>query len=460
MPAFDSSQEKIYSVSQLNRETRLLLNEHFFSIRVEGEISNLSTPSSGHLYFSLKDDAAQIRCAMFRHKQRSLAFKPENGQQVILTAQVSLYEPRGDFQLIVEQMEEAGDGLLRRQFEQLKQKLLAEGLFADSRKRPLPELPRLIGIITSPTGAAVHDILSVLKRRFPAIPVIIYPTAVQGDSAKTEIVSAIRTANQQQKADILLLARGGGSMEDLWAFNEEIVARAIADSKIPIISAIGHEVDFTISDFVADMRAPTPSAAAEHAVPNQQEWLNTFKAYEAALQQLMEQKLEQSSQLLDWFNRSLQQLHPGRQLQRNVQHLGELEKRLLNAWQKGFNHRTHQFEIIQTRLNSCQPADTLLKYKQQLNYLQHQLTTGIQSRLEYCRQQLSANVQTLQTVSPLATLERGYSITRQADDNGIIKSAADIKTGDLIETLLADGRIKSQVLEISEKPPLPAKLSD
>ena len=255
-----SSQRNTLTVTELNRATSQLLNEHFFSVLVEGEISNLSAPSSGHLYFSLKDSNAQVRCAMFKTQQRKLSFKPENGKQVIVKAQVSLYEPRGDFQLIIEHLEEAGDGALRRAFDLLKVKLSEEGLFSPATKQSIPALPGTIGIITSPSGAAIRDILTVLKRRFTAVPIIVYPVAVQGHNAKHEIAKAIALANEHQLCDVLILGRGGGSLEDLWAFNEELVARAIFASQIPIISAVGHETDITIADFVADLRAATPSA--------------------------------------------------------------------------------------------------------------------------------------------------------------------------------------------------------
>ena len=290
-----ATRRNILTVSQLNRSTSQLLAEHFLSVLVEGEISNLSTPSSGHLYFSLKDAHAQVRCAMFKTQQRKLGFKPENGKQVLIKAQVSLYEPRGDFQLIVEHLEEAGDGALRRAFEALKLKLSEEGLFNPVHKKAIPTLPGTIGIITSPTGAAIKDILTVLKRRFPAIPVIIYPVAVQGSNAKYEITQAITLANEHEYCDVIILGRGGGSLEDLWAFNEEIVARAIFASTIPIISAVGHETDITIADYVADYRAATPSVAAEQASPDQQEWLNRFVQLEGYFYQQLQRKLTQNN---------------------------------------------------------------------------------------------------------------------------------------------------------------------
>ncbi|NOS75569.1 MAG: exodeoxyribonuclease VII large subunit, partial [Methyloglobulus sp.] len=327
----------IYSVSQLNRETADVLSGHFLSIFVEGEISNLSIPSSGHCYFTLKDANAQVRCAMFRG-QRKQSFKPENGKQVVVKAQVSLYEPRGDYQLIVEYMEEAGDGVLRRAFDALKLKLSEEGLFSAAHKKNLPILPKAIGVITSPSGAAIRDILTVLRRRFAAVPVIVYPVAVQGENAKFEIAKAIATANTLKQCDVLILARGGGSLEDLWAFNEEIVARAIYASQIPVISGVGHETDVTIADFVADLRAATPSAAAEHATPDQQQWLNKFNELDVRLQQYVQRQLRQHQQKIDWLNGRLNQQHPKQKLTRNQQRLDELDIRLKKAVQLRLAH--------------------------------------------------------------------------------------------------------------------------
>jgi exodeoxyribonuclease VII large subunit len=439
---------KTYTVSQLNREVRQLLGDHFFAIRIEGEISNLSQPASGHLYFSLKDDRAQIRCALFRHKQRHLGFKPENGQHVIATAQVSLYEPRGDYQLIVEQLEEAGSGALQRAFEQLKQKLSAEGLFDTNRKQALPTLPHCIGVITSASGAAIKDILTVLKRRFPAIPVIIYPTAVQGDNAQQEIVRAIQQANQQALADVLILGRGGGSLEDLWSFNEEMVARAIADSTIPIISAVGHETDFTIADFVADLRAPTPSAAAEHAVPNQMEWLNTFRAYEIKLQQLIERKLQQCAQSLDWLYRALQQQHPGQKLARNHEKLIVLEKRLLNHWRQQQRQRHSVLFGLSHRLLQQNPANSIVPQRQTLDKTFQRLQHAMSHQLQQKQQRYQAATQTLQAVSPLATLERGYAIVQKVSDDAIIKSSHQLQAGDKVKTRLGQGQFISHIEKI------------
>ena len=273
---------EVYTVSQLNQAAKNLLEGSFPLIWISGEISNLSQPSSGHMYLTLKDEAAQVRCAMFRFRNSLLSFAPKNGMQVLARAKVSLYEGRGEFQLIIEHMEEAGDGLLRRKFDELKHRLAALGLFNHEHKKPLPALPQCIGVVTSATGAAIRDIISVLKRRMPAIPIMIYPAAVQGSEAAGQIVKAINLANQRQECDVLIVGRGSGSLEDLWPFNEEIVAHAIFNSEIPIISAVGHEIDYTIADFVADVRAATPSAAAELISPHQQELLQQVQLHSQA----------------------------------------------------------------------------------------------------------------------------------------------------------------------------------
>ena len=439
---------RIYSVSDLNKETKNLLASHFSSIQVEGEMSNLSTPSSGHIYFSLKDAKAQIRCAMFKSQQRRLNFKPENGKLVIISAQVSLYEARGDYQLIVDKMQEAGKGDLQIAFEQLKTKLLHEGLFDQSLKQSLPEIPDHIGIITSPTGAAIHDILSVLKRRFPAIPVLIYPTSVQGEPSKFEITQTIEKANQQKQVDVLLLARGGGSIEDLWAFNEECVARAIAKSKIPIISGIGHEVDFTIADFVADLRAPTPSAAAENAVPDQQVWLSRFKTIEHQLHQQIQRQLSLCQQSTNWLSKRLQQQHPGQQLQRHAQTLDNLELSLLRTMQSKIRHYKSQLENKNSLLQQQNPANKIIRYQQQQNYLSHRLNIVMQHKLETLQRKYLSLVHTLNAVSPLATLERGYAIVTNPKTSEVIRSSQQLSINNMIKTRLAHGEIISQIKEI------------
>ena len=439
------AQRTILTVSQLNRATSRLLDAHFLSVLVEGEISNLSSPSSGHLYFSLKDANAQVRCAMFKTQQRRLGFKPENGKHVIVKAQVSLYEPRGDFQLIVEHLEEAGDGALRRAFDALKLKLSEEGLFDSANKQNLPALPQTIGVITSPSGAAIRDILTVLRRRFSAVSVIIYPVAVQGDNAKYEIAKAIALANEQQQCDVLILGRGGGSLEDLWAFNEEMVARAIFASTIPIISAVGHETDVTIADFVADLRAATPSAAAEHAVPDQQAWLSRFVQLEARFHQLLQRKLSQKQQAFAWLSKRLQQQHPGQKLARNAQRLDELELRLTQAMQTRIHRNQSRVESKTAQLWQHSPAVTINNYQQKQDYLSKRLITVICHKLENLNQRLLNVSQTLHAVSPLATLNRGYALVIKQPSGQLIRSTEQLKLGDILETRLAEGRFTSEI---------------
>ncbi|MGZ8221408.1 MAG: exodeoxyribonuclease VII large subunit [Methylobacter sp.] len=439
----------IITVTQLNRETSQLLAEHFLSVLVEGELSNIAQPSSGHIYFTLKDANAQVRCAMFRTQQRRLAFKPENGKQVIVKAQVSLYEPRGDYQLIVEHIEEAGDGALRRAFDALKLKLSEQGLFDAVHKQPLPTLPAAIGVITSPSGAAIRDILTVLRRRFAAIPVIVYPVAVQGDNAKHEIARAIATANRLKQCDVIILGRGGGSLEDLWAFNEELVARAIYDSEIPIISAVGHETDFTIADFVADLRAATPSAAAEHASPDQQQWLSRFVYLESRLQQQLQRKLNQKQQALDWLTQRLQQQHPGQKLARNARRMDELEARLKQAIHTKLRHIAGSVEAKTAKLWQHNPAVTINSHKQRQEYLSRRLIAATAHKLEQLKQRLLNSSQTLHAVSPLATLNRGYAMAINPSTGEIIRSTEQISVGDKVQTRLAHGRFTSQVTDIN-----------
>jgi exodeoxyribonuclease VII large subunit len=434
----------IYTVSELNRETGILLNEHFLSIFVEGEISNLSIPSSGHCYFTLKDANAQVRCAMFRGQQRR-SFKPENGKQVVVKAQVSLYEPRGDYQLIVEFMEESGDGILRRAFDALKFKLSEEGLFSTAHKKDLPTLPKAIGVITSPSGAAIRDILTVLRRRFAAVPVIIYPVTVQGDNAKFEIAKSIATANALKQCDVLILARGGGSLEDLWAFNEEIVARAIYASQIPVISGIGHETDVTIADFVADLRAATPTAAAEHATPDQQQWLNKLNELEVRLQQQLKRLQGQNQQKLDWLTGRLQQQHPKQKLTRNQQRLDELEIQLKKTVQQRLAYHARNLQTQTARLWLHSPMSAIHRHQQKQTYLGERLVNATNNHLKQLNQRLLNTSQTLHAVSPLATLNRGYALVTEPISGQVIRSTAQLKVGDKLTTRLATGHFTSQI---------------
>jgi exodeoxyribonuclease VII large subunit len=438
----------IYSVSQLNRTAKRLLGDYFATVWVSGEISNLSAPASGHLYFTLKDAQAQVRCALFKAQRAGLSAKPANGQQVLVSAQVSLYEPRGDYQLIVDAITELGDGALRLAFERLKHKLQTEGLFEQTRKKPLPTLPNCIGVITSPSGAAVRDILTVLKQRFPAIPVIIYPVAVQGENAKTEIVRALAQANQLRQADVLILGRGGGSLEDLQAFNEENVARAIAASDIPVIAAVGHETDITIADFVADLRAATPSAAAALAAPRQEAWLQAFNAQEIRLTQLMRRQLNQRQQTLDWLYKALQQQHPGQQLKRNQEHLSRLTAQLTWRMKTRLQLQQRRLQLAEQAFNARQPEQRLRQERQRALQLQHRLRQSMQTLLQQHRRRHAAASQLLHAVSPLATLERGYSISQRQGDRQIVKSAQQLAAGDLLLTRFAHGQTISLVQDI------------
>src|SRR5690242_1623151 len=309
----------IYTVSRLNGEARMLLEAGLPALWVEGEISNFAAPSSGHWYFTLKDREAQIRCAMFRARNAQVGFRPRDGQQLLLRGRVSLYEPRGDYQLLVEAMEDAGEGALRREFERLKAKLAAEGLFDVALKRPLPKMPRRIAIVTSPTGAAIRDVLHILARRFPPAQVLIFPTAVQGAAAVENIVAAIDAVCRDGGCDVLIVARGGGSIEDLWCFNDERVARAIRRTAIPVITGIGHEIDFTIADFAADVRAPTPSGAAELVVPDRGALLTGVRGFVARLQQAVQRQLRHAVERHAQLSARLQRAHPGNRLQQQVQ---------------------------------------------------------------------------------------------------------------------------------------------
>ena len=440
----------IFTVSQLNSNVRKLLEAEFHLVWIEGELSNLTQPASGHIYFSLKDAKAQVSCAMFKGRKQFLRFNPENGQQVLIRARVSLYEARGNFQLIAEHMEEAGDGVLRRAFEELKAKLAAEGLFDEELKLPVPELPERIGVITSATGAAIRDVLSALKRRFPAIPVLVYPVTVQGDKAAPEIARALQLASERQDCDVLLLVRGGGSLEDLWAFNEEIVARAIVDCTIPVISGVGHEIDFTIADFAADVRAPTPSAAAELISPDQETYLQSFLWYQQRIQQLILSKIERHNERLSWLQKRLNQQHPLSYLQQQAQKLDELEQKLHIACQYLLKDKQHQTQNILGRLLSVSPKHIIVSGQQRTNELAHRLDLATQSFFHNKKQQLAALSRTMHAISPLETLSRGYAIvTNDAGKN--LTESSQVKTGDCIYTQLHRGKLISRVEKILKK---------
>ena len=439
--------KQILSVSELNRTIRNLLESEFPLLWIEGEISNLAEPASGHIYFTLKDSQAQVRCAMFKGRARLLRFKPGNGQQILIRAKVGLYEQRGDFQLIAEHMEEAGDGALQRDFEMLKAKLSQEGLFDPQHKQDIPPLPKKIGIITSASGAAIRDVLSVLQRRFPSIPVLIYPVLVQGDSAAAEIINAIKLANAQRKCDVLLLTRGGGSLEDLWAFNNEDLARQIVKSTIPLVSAVGHEVDVTIADFAADLRAPTPSAAAELISPDQQAYIEIFSAYQQRLNQLIQHKLQRAGEQLSWLKTRLQLQHPNQQLEQQNQRLDDYCQRLNNACQHYLQQSRHRFEIARQRLLTQQPLQKIQHQQAQLQDLTHRLQQSMQHKLAHKQQQLAASSHALQIISPLQTLARGYAFVTDEAGN-IITSSQQSHENAAISVRLHDGRLQARVEKI------------
>ncbi len=438
------SANAVFTVSQLNQRAKQLLEISFAAVRVEGEISNLSRPSSGHWYFTLKDQSAQVRCAMFRSRTSQLRFQPKEGDQVELRAKVSLYENRGDYQLIVDAMKPAGEGALLLAFEQLKNRLAHEGLFAGEYKKPVAPVKR-IALITSPTGAAVQDMLTVLKRRNPAIEVSIYPTQVQGREATPQIVSAIERANRDNWAEAIIVGRGGGSLEDLWCFNEEIVARAIFSSHIPIVSAVGHETDTTIADFVADARAPTPSAAAELLSSDQQIQQRMLTLLNHRLQQGWHHYLNQQHQRV--AQRFSRLRTPQQQLNSAAQQLDNLEIRLTRAWQQQQQQRRQTLQVKHQALVHQHPKRLLNDYQKQIEHWQQQLQQGISHRLQQANQSLNQQAQLLNNLSPLQVLSRGYSIS-QKPDGEVLESVKQLAKGDSLHTRLQHGWIECSVTDI------------
>ncbi|HHG8785562.1 TPA: exodeoxyribonuclease VII large subunit [Citrobacter sedlakii] len=439
-----SQTSAIFTVSRLNQTVRLLLEQEMGQVWISGEISNFSQPASGHWYFTLKDDAAQVRCAMFRNSNRRVTFRPQHGQQVLVRANITLYEPRGDYQIIVESMQPAGEGLLQQKFEQLKATLSAEGLFDQQFKKPLPSPARCVGVITSKTGAALHDILHVLKRRDPSLPVIIYPTAVQGDDAPGQIVRAIELANMRNECDVLIVGRGGGSLEDLWSFNDERVARAIFASRIPVVSAVGHETDVTIADFVGDLRAPTPSAAAEMVSRNQQELVRQLQSAQQRLGMAMDYFLANRSRRFTQLYHRLQQQHPQLRLARQQTALERLQQRMNIAIDSQLKRSgQQQFRLLQ-RLNHQNPQPRIHRAQSRVQQLEYRLADTIRARLSATRERFGNAVTHLEAVSPLSTLARGYSVTSSADGN-VLKHTKQVKAGDLLTTRVTDGWVESEV---------------
>ncbi len=449
--ALETPERRILSVSQLNREARALLEGGFPLIWVEGELSNLSRPASGHLYFSLKDQAAQVRCALFRNRANLLRFKPADGLHVLVRARVSLYEARGDYQLLIEHMEEAGHGALQRAFEEFKQKLAKAGLFDADHKIPLPALPCTIGVVTSPSGAALRDILSVILRRYALARVIVYPVPVQGEGAAQKIATMIRTASARAECDVLIVSRGGGSLEDLWAFNEEVVARAIYDCNIPIVSGVGHEIDFTITDFVADLRAPTPTGAAELVTPDSSEWLRNLADTRRHLQRTLMDVLTGLRERLDWCAERLEQLHPSRLIRERAQRVDELDMRLRQSLRTHLQTRGARVEGVRARLHQHNPAQALALLRNRCRTSAQRLSFAARQYLKGLDNRLGLAARALDTVSPLATLNRGYAIVTDADNGKVIASVHSARRGQKIHARLADGHFSANINAVTKE---------
>lgn len=441
-----SNQQKIFQVSELNQKVRLLLEGEFMNVWITGEISNFIKASSGHWYFSLKDQRAQIKGAMFKGNNRHVQANIQEGSQVLVRGRLSLYEPRGDYQLIVEMMEPAGEGLLKQQFEKLKQKLAQMGLFDQDVKRPIPQAPKRVGVITSPTGAAVHDILTVLNRRSPQTKVIVYPTMVQGEQASANLIWAIEAANYRNEVDVLIVGRGGGSLEDLWPFNDEALAHTIYNSALPIISAVGHEVDVSISDFVADLRAPTPSAAAELVSADQSETINKItQLYSRLLMAYANQHKNRKAELIK-LNKTLSLLHPSHKVQMAQQTTDELNSKLVNLISNKIANSQHKSRVLQEVLLANTPKHQLQQAANKQQQLSIQLKERMQIILQQQQQRFVNNTEKLNIVSPLATLQRGYAIAQDEQGN-VVSKTTQTAPGQKLNMKLADGDVEVQVSE-------------
>lgn len=433
---------RIFSVRELNFAAKQLIETGLPLLWVRGEISNFVCAASGHWYFSLKDEQAQVRCVMFRHKSQYLEWQPKSGAQVEVLALPSLYEARGEFQLTLEQMRPAGMGALYEAFEKLKKKLEVEGLFSDSRKRTLPLFPAQVGIVTSPQAAALRDVLTTLARRMPGVPVVLYPTPVQGADAAQKIVAAIAQANARKECDVIILCRGGGSIEDLWSFNEEVVARAIAASAIPIVSGVGHETDFTIADFVADLRAATPTAAAQAVLPDRQELLQSLRMHGLHLARQMQRKLENAMQRLDYLQRRL--VHPAQKAQQQTLHLNQLQQRLQAAMGHLLQKHDWRIQALLLRLQSAQPA--MEKYASRTTELGRRLSVAMHRLLERYTYRLDAAQQHLQHLDPQQVFARGYSMVQDAQGK-VIADSVELSLGQSLRVTFARGRAGVEVKE-------------
>ncbi|WP_026815871.1 exodeoxyribonuclease VII large subunit [Arenimonas composti] len=438
-------ERQVLRPSQLNALARDLLEGSFAQVWVEGEISGFARPASGHCYFTLKDERAQVRCALFRQNAQRLRFLPRDGMLVQARGRLTLYEARGDYQLVLEHLEEAGEGALRRAFEQLKAKLEAEGLFDPARKRPLPAFPRRLGVITSPTGAAVRDILSVLGRRFPLLPVEVLPVPVQGDGAAARIRAMLDAAGRAGRHDVLLLARGGGSLEDLWSFNDVDLARAIAASPVPVVSAVGHETDFSLADFVADLRAPTPSAAAELLVPDCRELQQRLQQQQRRLAGALSRMAATRAQRTDQAWLRLQAARPQLRLERGQRRLQQLRERLERRQRQLLAAPGDRLQRLQRRLDLAHPRARLAAHRHRLALLGQRLQVAPQRPQQQRCARLAELLRTLESLSPLATLARGYALVQRADDGRIVREADDVAVGDAVHARLAEGRLRLRV---------------
>lgn len=436
-------QHQIYSVSKLNSEVRWLLEDRYPEIWVEGELSNFAQPRSGHMYFTLKDQSAQLRSAMFSSENRLLEFSPANGLQVLARGRLSLYRERGEYQMVVGYMELAGAGALRRRFEQLRVKLVKEGLFDSDKKRPLPKFPRRIGIVTSPTGAAMHDVLEILHRRFPSLPVVLYPTRVQGEGSAQEIAQMIAVADRRAECDILLLVRGGGSLEDLWAFNEEPVARAIHHAEIPIVAGIGHETDTTLADFAADVRAPTPSAAAELASPNGSELSERLSIIHQRLIRRIQADVTLERRTL---SRTFARLrHPRRHLESLAQRNDDASLRLLRCIEARFPRERDRLATLQARMGSAGPCQAIQSNRLRLASSRETLSRQLQHRVETRQTSLTGLLRALEAVSPERTLERGYAIVHNDANGEVLRESVAVSPGTIVRAQLAKGALICEV---------------
>ena len=438
-----STSRQILTVTKLNRLARTVLEGEIGLIWLSAEISNFVCAASGHWYFTLKDNKAQVRAAMFKGANRSVRHRPKEGDKILVRASVGLYEARGDYQLVVEHMESDGEGALKQAYEALKMKLHSEGLFDAATKRSLPTQINRIGVITSSSGAALHDVLSVLKRRSPQTEVIVYPSMVQGETAPTQLINALRKANERNEVDVLLLTRGGGSLEDLWCFNNEALAREVSDSALPIVSAVGHEVDFTISDFVADLRAPTPSAAAELLSQDSLEIDRKLVQQRERLKRVLSHTLVHNKQKLAILRQRLQNLHPQSKIQHQWQSLDRLQMQLLHHMKQDVAKADRKLQSLINRLNTHNPVQRLTQSKSALNYAQTRLVNATTALLRNKKNRLASGASLLQSVSPLSTLARGYSITLA--NKSTITSVEAVNTGDTITTRVTDGEITSTV---------------